>query len=170
VTRLFAAVAARTLAAPTAPLALALLSSLIKGQQRQVARGVGRGLAGVSVSGEIYPCHRFVGLAGARLGHLHDYRAGKVNDYHRAVVDNLPVCRSAGLPVCRGCWARYLCSGGCFYDNQARTGDPHRPDLRYCREIKMVCEDLIHGWGALPDAVRDYLRAQVQTLIPGDRP
>lgn len=34
----------------------------------------------------------------------------------------------------------------------------------------MVCEDLIHGWGALPDADRDYLRAQVQTLIPGDRP
>jgi len=161
VSRLFAAVNARNLTAHTAPLALALVSSLVTGQQRQVACGVGRGLAGVSVSGEIYPCHRFVGLAGARLGHLHDYRAGKVNDYHRAVVDN--------LPVCRGCWARYLCGGGCFYDNQARTGDHHRPDDRYCREMKTVCEDLIHGWGALPDADRDYLRNQVETLLPAER-
>ncbi|NCB23761.1 MAG: SPASM domain-containing protein, partial [Deltaproteobacteria bacterium] len=113
VARLFTAVSRRTLTAHTAPLALILLSSLATGQKRHVACGIGRGMAAVAVSGEIYPCHRFVGLKGTRLGHLHDYRAGELNNYHRAVVDN--------LPVCRGCWARYLCGGGCFYDHQGHT-------------------------------------------------
>ncbi|WP_407702807.1 MULTISPECIES: SPASM domain-containing protein [Thiorhodovibrio] len=142
-------------------MAMALLQYLVSGRKRQVACGVGRGIAGISVSGELYPCHRFVGLTETRLGHLDDYRAGELNDYHRAVVDN--------LPVCRGCWARYLCGGGCFYDNQARTGDPHRPDAHFCQEIKTVCEDLIHGWSYLPDADRDYLREQIETLSSAER-
>ena len=162
VARLFTAVSRRTLTAHTAPLALILLSSLATDQKRHVACGIGRGMAAVAVSGEIYPCHRFVGLKGTRLGHLHDYRAGELNNYHRAVVDN--------LPVCRGCWARYLCGGGCFYDHQGHTGDPHRPDVRYCREIKTVCEDLLHSWGALPDPDRDFLRNQVKTLLPTQQP
>jgi uncharacterized protein len=116
----------------------------------------------VAVSGDLYPCHRFVGLAETRLGHLTDYRAGEVNDYHRAVVENLPACRS--------CWARYSCGGGCFYDNLARSGDMQRPDPLFCREMKTVCEDVIRGLCALGEEDKAYVREQAKELDPELRP
>ena len=123
---------------------------------------LGRGMRAVAVNGDVYPCHRFVGLEEMRFGHLSDYRAGAVNDYHRAVVENLPACRS--------CWARYFCGGGCFYDNLARSGDMHQPDPDVCREMQTVCEDVICGWCALGEEDRAYVREQVKELDPELRP
>jgi uncharacterized protein len=146
------AVRERRLDAQASPPALMLLAALADGRKRHAACGLGRGMRAVAVNGDVYPCHRFVGLEDARLGHLSDYRAGAVNDYHRAVVENLPACRS--------CWARYFCGGGCFYDNLARSGDMHSPDPEVCREVKTVCEDVICAWCALSDEDRAYVREQ----------
>lgn len=156
VARLFKAVRDRALATDVSAVVLILLAGLVTGRKRHVACGIGRGMASVAVSGDLYPCHRFVGQVGVRLGHLRDYRAGPLTDYHHAVVDRLPVCRL--------CWARYFCGGGCFYDNQARTGDMHRPDPLFCRETQTLCEDLIHGWCHLNVADQSYLRERVTAL------
>ena len=153
---LFAAVRARRLDVKTALGVLALLAALAAGRKRHAGCGLGRGMCAVAVDGSVYPCHRFVGLEETRLGHLCDYRAGEINDYHRAVVENLPACRS--------CWARYFCGGGCFYDNLARSGDMHRPDPLFCREVKTVCEDVVCGWCALGEEDRAYVREQVKEL------
>ena len=115
----------------------------------------------MAVNGDIYPCHRFVGLENVRLGDVRNYRVGGINDYHRAVVENLPVCRT--------CWARYLCGGGCFYHNQASTGDMHRPDPLYCRETTIVAEDMIHGWCRLNEDDKNYVREQVNQIDLGLR-
>jgi len=159
---LFAAVAERSLDPTSPPAGLTLLAGLADGRQRHMACGVGRGLRAVAVNGDVYPCHRFVGLEEARLGHLRDDRAGEINDYHRAVVENLPVCRS--------CWARYFCGGGCFYHNRACTGDMHRPDPLFCHEVKTVCEDAIHGWCLLSDDDQAYVRGQAGRLDPESKP
>ena len=153
---LLAAVRERRLDAAATPMARALLASLAAGRRRHAGCGLGRGMRAVAVNGDIYPCHRFVGHEESRLGHLSEYRAGAINDYHRAVVENLPVCRS--------CWARYLCGGGCFYDNLARSGDMHRPDPLFCREMQTVCEDLIAGWCRLTEDEQAYVRAQTAEM------
>ena len=156
---LFAAVRERRLEAQQEPGPLARLAH---GRKRRVTCGVGRSMRAVAVNGDVYPCHRFVGLEDFRLGHLSDYRAGAPNDYDRAVVENLPACRS--------CWARYFCGGGCFHDNLARTGDMQRPDPDVCREMKTVCEDVISGWCALGDEDKAYVRKQTEKLDPEPRP
>lgn len=158
VARMFGAIAKHTLDAAQPPRDLLLLAGLADGRKRHAACGVGRGLRVISAEGDIYPCHPFVGVKDTRLGHLSDYRAGEANDYHRAVVDN--------LPVCRGCWARYFCGGGCFYQNRACTGDMRQPDPAYCQEMKTICEDLIHGWCRLSEADRGWVREQVKRLVP----
>jgi uncharacterized protein len=156
VAELFAAVRARSLDAEAAPGALTLLAALAAGKKRHAGCGLGRGMRAVAVDGDLYPCHRFVGLEETRLGQLSDYRAGAINDYHRAVVENLPVCRS--------CWARYFCGGGCFYDNLACTGDMQRPDSLFCDEMRTVCEDVICGWCALSAAEQAYVRERCEKL------
>lgn len=160
VARLFAAIRDRSLEKSARSLPLGLLVGLFSGHKRYGYCAVGRAMRAVSVSGDLYPCHRFVGQEQYRLGHLRDYRAGALNDYHRAVVDN--------LSPCRGCWARYFCGGGCLHDHQARTGDPFRPDPRYCQDTKTLTEDLIHGWCQLNEADHVYLRQQADALVPDE--
>jgi uncharacterized protein len=156
VKEVFAVIAGRCIDPEQPPEGLALLSDLATGVKRHTGCGIGRGVRAISVDGGIYPCHRFVGVADTWMGNLDRYKAEGLNEYHRAVVENLPECRS--------CWARYFCGGGCFYENRARTGDMHRPDPLFCREVLTVREDFIAGWCRLSDADRDYARAQIEKL------
>jgi uncharacterized protein len=160
--RLFAAVKNRSLDPASPPEGLHLLAALAEGKRRHAACGIGRGLQAVAVNGDVYPCQRFVGLTDVRLGHVRDYRVNGLNDYHRAVVENLPVCRT--------CWARYLCGGGCFYDNMAHTGDMHRPNPSHCVGMKAMAVDLIHGWCGLTEDDKAYVREQSKDLDPDLRP
>lgn len=157
----FDAVKNRNLDPASPPEGLHLLAALAEGTRRHAACGIGRGLHAVAVNGDVYPCHRFVGLTDVRLGHIRDHRVNGLNDYHRAVVENLPVCRT--------CWARYLCGGGCFYDNMAHTGDMHRPNPSHCVRTKAMAEDLIHGWCRLTEDDKAYLREQSKDLDPALR-
>ena len=152
VAELFADIAARRLDSRRSAAPLALLAGLASGEKHHAGCGVGRGMRAVAVDGGVYPCHRFVGLEDTRMGDLAGYRSEGLNDYHRAVVEHLPQCRS--------CWARYLCGGGCFYENRGRTGDMHRPDPLFCCEMRTVGEDLVAGWCALSAEDQDYVREQ----------
>jgi uncharacterized protein len=158
---LLAAIREKSIVKDSPPAMLSLMAEIISGQKRYYGCGVGKGMAAVSVTGDIYPCHRFAGLADMRLGNVADYRAGKLNDYHRAVVDH--------LPECRGCWARYYCGGGCSYHNKATTGDMHRPDVLACREKKAMFEGLIHVYCNLSEADREYVKEILKDLRQEDR-
>jgi len=143
------------------PFSLGGLHGLVTGEKRHYGCGVGKGMVGIAVNGDIYPCHRFAGLADMRLGNIADYRAGALNDYHRGVVDSLPACRA--------CWARYLCGGGCLYHNMACTGDMRRPSPPDCRERRHQFESMIHVRCGLDEADKDYVRGLLEAGPPGDR-
>ncbi len=123
---------------------------LIMGKKRYFSCGVGKGLVGISAAGDIYPCHRFVGLEDVKFGNIDDYKAEGINDYHRGVVNNVPQCSV--------CWTRYLCGGGCLYDNRAHTGDMHRPDVLFCKETKSAMETAIHICAQLEVDDREYVK------------
>jgi radical SAM protein with 4Fe4S-binding SPASM domain len=50
-------------------------------------------MVSVSISGDIYPCHRFTGQEDAKLGNIEDYKCDGMNDYH-------PLCREMAKPDC----------------------------------------------------------------------
>jgi uncharacterized protein len=158
VERLFEAVGKRSLDAGTPSPPLALLSDLATGRKRHVACGAGRGMRAISATGDVYPCHRFVGREEFKFGGIGDYRAVSMNEYHRTVVDTMPVCRA--------CWLRYLCGGGCLYHNRALAGDMRMPDPIRCREKAILCEDLVHGWCRLADDDREYVRNLATEMLP----
>ena len=95
--------------------------------------GAGRHYVGVSASGDIYPCHRFVGTESTKIGSIFN---GELNrsKYHQTTLhkDNGNNCSS--------CFAKYVCSGGCHHDNMGATGDVHGPDPEMCDLIREVVE------------------------------
>jgi uncharacterized protein len=94
--------------------------------------GAGLGLLGVGPSGDIAPCHRFVDSDTHRLGHLSTGIEGaKQADF----LDRGHINRK---PECHTCWARPVCSGGCYHEAYVRYGDTGHANLHYC--------DWIRGW------------------------
>lgn len=139
-----------------------LMVPLITGEKKFYNCGVGKGMAGITVTGDIYPCHRFAGVENMKMGNIEDYSVEGMNDYYRTPVVNMPRC----LP----CWARYLCGGGCFYDNMARTGDYRTPDETSCAETRAIYEKGICVLTELDESDREYLGklyvAKMQKIMP----
>jgi uncharacterized protein len=127
-----------------------LAKMLVYRRKKYFGCGVGKGMAGISVSGDIYPCHRFVGRKDARMGNIESYSVGELNEFHHAPVWELPACRT--------CWARYFCAGGCFYDNKARTGDMHRAGRSYCETMKAAVEVAISAYLQLDDEDKEFFK------------
>lgn len=108
------------------------LEEIHKGMSKAFPCGAGLGLMGVSTGGDVALCHRFAGSDAHRLGSVTD---GIDRDKQRAFLDAHHIDAKTD---CSQCWARPLCSGGCYHEAHTRHGDTTRPNLHYC--------DWIRGW------------------------
>jgi len=130
----------------TSPVAKMLIA-LASGRRKYFHCGAGRSYLAVSAAGDVFPCHRFVGLTDHRMGSLWD-----------DTLDAAPYSQSlvTTLPECSECWARYLCGGGCIYDHLARSGSIAGPDPVSCRQMRFVAELAVHVHCELDEADRAY--------------
>ena len=105
------------------------LREIHRGTQRPYPCGAGGGYFGVSADGGLSACHRFVGEEAGALGDL-------VHGVDRAKQERwLAERHVARQEPCNGCWARYLCGGGCHHETLERgrfACDFIRGWLHYC--------------------------------------
>ena len=78
--------------------------------------GSGTEYMAVTPSGDLYPCHQFVGEKKFKLG---DIYSGVKNNELR---DEFKSCNVYAREECRTCWARLYCSGGCAANAYHATG------------------------------------------------
>lgn len=102
---------------------LTAVQEIHKGTHRPYPCGAGAGYFGVAADGDLYACHRFVNDADARFGDVH---GGVDAPAQEAWLAQRHVHRQS---PCAGCWARYLCGGGCHHEVIARG----RPACDYIR-------------------------------------
>ncbi len=79
--------------------------------------GSGSEYFAVTPTGELYPCHQFVGDK--------DYCMGNVFDgiQRQDLRDKFQACNVYSRPECADCWAKLFCSGGCAANAYHATGD-----------------------------------------------
>ncbi len=105
------------------------IRELHHGTHRPYPCGAGAGYMGVSAEGKLYACHRFVEDSAGEMGDIHAgvdpaRQAEWLHDRHVHFQE-----------PCNGCWARYLCGGGCHHEvlQQGRPAcDYIRGWLEYC--------------------------------------
>ena len=78
--------------------------------------GSGTEYMAVTPTGELYPCHQFVGEEKFRLG---DIWNGVTNT---SIQNEFAQCNVYSREECRTCWARLYCSGGCAANAYHSTG------------------------------------------------
>jgi uncharacterized protein len=108
------------------------LEEIHKGVSKAYPCGAGLGLLGVSTDGDVAVCHRFAGSDQHKLGTV------KTGIDRAVQAEFLEQHHIAEKTDCHTCWARPLCSGGCYHEAHVRYGTTRRPNLHSC-----VC---IRGW------------------------
>lgn len=125
------------------------LREIHRGTHRPYPCGAGAGYLGVSADGDLAACHRFVGDAEGAMGNLdggidHDRRDGWLAARHVHTQE-----------PCSGCWARYLCGGGCHHEviGRGRTAcDFIRGWLHYTMQAYGRLSRLTPDWFRQPAA------------------
>jgi len=84
--------------------------------KRLAGCGVGTEYMAVTPSGDLYPCHQFVGFDDFLLG---DVRSGIKN---KELQLKFKQCCGYTRDECKGCWALFYCSGGCAANAYNATG------------------------------------------------
>lgn len=69
--------------------------------------GSGTEYLAVTPTGDLYPCHQFVGHDEFKLGDV--FHGVERND----IVEEFKLCNVYAKDKCKDCFARFYCSGGC---------------------------------------------------------
>jgi uncharacterized protein len=127
------------------------LEEIHKGVSKAYPCGAGLGLLGVSTDGDVALCHRFAGSDAHRFGTVRD---GIDREAQSAFLQRHHI---ADKTDCSICWARPLCSGGCYHEAHVRYGTTQRPNLHYCEWIRGWTDTCLRIYGELSERNPDFL-------------
>ena len=96
--------------------------------------GSGTEYMAITPTGDLYPCHQFVGNDDFILGDLEN---GIIrND----IVDSFKKCNCYSKEECKSCWANMYCSGGCAANNYNANGDINKTHEYSCKLFRKRIE------------------------------
>jgi uncharacterized protein len=121
------------------------LQEIHQGMSKAYPCGAGLGLVGVSTDGDVALCHRFAGSEEHKLGTVRDGidRAVQRRFLETHHIDDKPDCQS--------CFARPLCSGGCYHEAHTRWGDTSHANLHFCGWVRGWTDACLRIYGELAE-------------------
>lgn len=135
--------------------------------RRMMSCGGGRTMVAVDVQGDIYPCHRFVGVKEMRMGSIH-------TPFDKLETGEFSGHISFYQERCRGCFLRFSCGGSCMHESYCDVGaDGAKPTIHrtfdtFCTYQRLCAELAIHVMLTLNQEDRGWLRSlKKQSCTPG---
>ena len=125
--------------------------------------GGGRTMVAVDVLGDIYPCHRFVGVKKMRMGSIRTpFEALDTGEFSCHI--------SFQQERCRSCFLRFTCGGSCMHESYCDVGsDDSKPSIHrtfdsFCTYRRLCAELAIHVEHTLSYEDRAWLRSLKNNL------
>lgn len=127
------------------------LEEIHKGVSKAYGCGAGLGLMGVATDGDVSLCHRFAGSEEHTIGSVTDgidrERQGQfLVDHH-----------IANKTDCHTCWARPICSGGCYHEAHVQYGSSSHANLHYCTWVRSWTHTCLEIYGAIAEKNPKFL-------------
>ncbi len=135
------------------------IKALLTKKRRRCLCQVGKSIVGITVDGELYPCHDFSGQFASDPAQRQALMIGDVNTGYNANVQQFadmsigPDLKSGCGYDCTTCWAKWACARGCPYMNYVRSGDIRVVNSAYCA-TQRVDALLALKWMGSADQVR----------------
>ena len=107
------------------------LGEFLNGQRRYFGCGAGRDYVGISNAGDIFLCHRFVGMSSYKLGNVHAPHLEKKSYLDSPIKNN---------HKCAACFAKYICGGGCYHENLGGRGSLFGGSQQHCALMRRSVE------------------------------
>ena len=106
----------------------------------------GRNVIGISIEGDIWPCHDFLGkyskdpnaTKALQIGHVEKGYTYNTSKFEDLKCDD-EVHSGAGFD-CKTCHAQSMCDRGCPYINYASQGAVKEVNATYCRSTRMMAD------------------------------
>ena len=128
-----------------------MMGEVHQGVSKAYPCGAGVGLLGVTPEGDLGLCHRFAGAGDHDFGHV----ASGIDNAKRS--EHLEKGHLDHRTDCHTCWARSLCSGGCYHEAQVRYGDRFQPNLHYCDYIRSFTELTLRSYARILEGNPGFL-------------
>jgi uncharacterized protein len=127
------------------------LEEIHKGVSKAYGCGAGLGLMGVATDGDVSLCHRFAGSEEHTIGSVTEgidrERQGQfLVDHH-----------IANKTDCHTCWARPICSGGCYHEAHVQYGSSSHANLHYCTWVRSWTHTCLEIYGAIAEKNPKFL-------------
>ena len=106
--------------------------------KRVSACGAGNEYLSVVPNGDIYPCHQFAGDSEFRMGSVYE------GTLDAAIREKFRDSCLFTRKKCDGCFAKYICSGGCSANNYHFNGSIDEPYEITCEMMRKRTEDAMH--------------------------
>ena len=139
------------------------LEEIHKGVSKAYPCGAGLGLLGVATDGDVALCHRFAGSDAHKVGSV---TTGVDRQAQAAFLEKHHI---ANKTDCSVCWARPLCSGGCYHEAHTRYGDTGHANLHYCEWIRGWTDVCLQVYGALSERNPAYLAQFDDEVVPQEK-
>jgi uncharacterized protein len=127
------------------------IEEIHKGVSKAYGCGAGLGLMGVATDGEVALCHRFAGSPEHSIGSVQ--KGVDREKQSKFLVDH----HIASKTDCHTCWARPICSGGCYHEAHVRYGDSSHANLHYCTWVRSWTHTCLEIYGALAEKNPKFL-------------
>lgn len=100
----------------------------------------------VTPTGDLYPCHQFVGKEEWKMGNVLD------GTFNLEMKNRFALTNVYSKPKCKNCWAKFYCSGGCNANNMEYEGNICEPHQVSCALEKKRLECAVMIQAALADS------------------
>jgi len=114
-------------------------------------RGCGAGgeYLAITPTGDIYPCHQFVGNEDFKMGNLFDEKIELPKDMQTSFKNANVLTKDD----CKQCWARYYCSGGCHANAINFNKDIQKPYEIGCQmqRKRLECAIMVEAYKAMSE-------------------
>ena len=127
------------------------IEEIHKGVSKAYGCGAGLGLMGVATDGEVALCHRFAGSEEHTIGSVSEGVDREKQE--KFLVDH----HIAEKTDCHTCWARPICSGGCYHEAHVQYGNSSHAKLHYCTWVRSWTHTCLEIYGALAEKNPKFL-------------
>lgn len=114
------------------------LAKIVFKRIKKYSCNAGKGYVSVDINGNIYICHRLVGLDRFYMGNILDDSFD--GEWTETITKEMRVEKKR---KCSKCWARHICGGGCYEVNYNFNNDISSPPDIYCRLMKYSIKEAL---------------------------